>query len=211
MITAAEEVERALRLADSHQNSVSSTLNQQQVNPPSSSMNQKLTPHQVLKNTDTNLNHQKQADHQMMVDINHNADHHKLIRDEHQTPIAISYEGIVDPTHQPLVSQPGLASQRNSQQGNYQGHTTENEISDDAPTPNSGPRQCLSVHQNHRHQLTMVAATPQQQHGQIGQVNAAGPDRHLALPSVHQGTSLHSVEPSGEPMLSHAQFDDSIP
>ena len=115
MITAAEEVERALRLADSHQNSVSSTLNQQQVNPPSSSMNQKLTPHQVLKNTDTNLNHQKQADHQMMADINHNADHHNLIRDEHQTPIAISYQGAVDPTHQPLVSQSGLASQQNHQ------------------------------------------------------------------------------------------------
>ena len=210
MITAAEEVERALRLADSHQNSVSSSLNQQQVNSPSSSMNQELTPHQVLKNTDTNLNHQKQADHQMMADINHNADHHKLIRDEHQTPIAISYQGVVDPTHQPLVGQSGLASQRNSQQDNYQGHTTENEISIDASTPNSGPRQGQSVHQDHRHQLAMVAASPQQQQGQIGQVNAAGPDRHLALPSVHQGTSLHSVEPSGEPMLSQAQFDDPI-
>ena len=98
MITAAEEVERALRLADSPQNSVSSTLNQQQVNPPSSSMNQKLTPHQVLKNMDTNLNHQGQADHQMMVDTNHNADHHKLIRDDHQRPIPISYQGAIDPT-----------------------------------------------------------------------------------------------------------------
>ena len=146
-------------------------------------MNQELTPHQVLKNTGTNLNHQKQANHQMMVDINHNADHHKLIRDEHQTPIAISHKGAVDPTHKPLVSQSGLASQRNSQQDNYQGHTTENEISDDASTPNSGPRQ--SAHQDHRHQLAMVAASPQQQQGQIGQVNAAGPDRHLALPSVH--------------------------
>ena len=56
----------------------------------------------------------------------------------------------------------------------------------------------------------MVAASPQQQQGQIGQVNAGGPDRHLALPSVHQGTSLHSVEPPGEPMLSQAQFDDPM-
>ena len=126
MITAAEEVERALRLADIHLNSVSLTLNQKQVNPPSSTMNQELTPHQVLKNMDTNLNHQGQADHQMMVDTNHNADHHKLIRDDHQRPIPISYHGAIDPT---LVGQSGLASQQNHQSYNNQGHTIENEVS----------------------------------------------------------------------------------
>ena len=62
MITEAEEVERALHLADSHQNSASSSLNQKQLNHPNSSMKQELTPHQVLKNMDTNLNHQGQAD-----------------------------------------------------------------------------------------------------------------------------------------------------
>ena len=112
MITEAEEVERALHLADSHQNSTSSSLNQKQLNHPSSSMKQELTPHQVLKNMDTNLNHQGQADHQMMVDTNHNADHHKLIRDDHQRPIPISYHGAIDPT---LVGQSGLASQQNHQ------------------------------------------------------------------------------------------------
>ena len=126
MITEAEKVERALHLADSHQNSASSSLNQKQLNHPSSSMKQELTPHQVLKNMDTNLNHQGQADHQMMVDTNHNADHHKLIRDDHQRPIPISYHGAIDPT---LVGQSGLASQQNHQSYNNQGHTIENEVS----------------------------------------------------------------------------------
>ena len=126
--------------------------------------------------------------------------------DEHQRPIPISHQGAVDPT---LVGQSGLASQRNRQsdnyQGqsdNYQGHTTENEVGTDPSTSSS-----QAVHQDHGHQHALVAASHQQQR-LMGQANA-DPDR-LALPSVHQGTSLHSVESTEEPMLSQAQFDDPI-